>query len=81
MRSDQTILAKISLLPFLDIASADMKLRFSPKKRSHYTNCRLIPNAVIQHDKNMINEFNQCLTGNYDHVMPLRTLLHGQMIR
>ena len=57
-----------------------MKLRFSPKKRSHYTNCRLIPKAVIQHDKNMINEFNQCLTQNYDHVMPLSTLFHGQLI-
>ena len=40
-------------LPFLDIASAAVKLHFSQEKRSHYERCRLIPEVFIADDKKL----------------------------
>lgn len=48
-------------LQFLKIAFGDMKPRFSQENRSYYELCRLIPQNVIEHYENGINELNLCL--------------------
>ena len=49
-------------LPFLDVACAEMKSRFSQEMRAHYELCELTPEVVLEHDDDKINELNQCLT-------------------
>ena len=68
-------------LPFLDVACAEMKSRFSQKKRAHYELCGLIPEVVVEHDDDKINELNQCLTEKWSHIMPLPASFHGELIR
>ena len=41
---------------------------------------RVIPEGVIDHDENNINELKQCLTEKWDHFMPLPAYFQGKLI-
>ena len=68
-------------LPFLDVACAEMKFRFSQEMRAHYELCGLIPEVVVEHDDDKIYELNQCLTEMWSRIIPPPASFHGELIR
>lgn len=66
---------------FLDVAFSNRKPRFIQEKRSYYEHCRLVPQVVIEHDENKINELDQCLKEKWDHIILLPICFHGQLIK
>ena len=41
---------------------------FSQESRAHHEQYRLLTKAVIERNENKINEFDQCLKENWDHL-------------
>ena len=56
------------------------EISFQPRKESPEL-CGLIPEVVVEHDDDKINELNQCLTEKWSHIMPLPASFHGELIR